>query len=298
METSAILLVLLSAALYALCDFFTKKSGDKQIFVWWYNIFFLIFFSPLFAYLVIKSDFFYLRNLEQIYTLFLGIISGPFYCIYWFFLSKAYDYNNLSRVNPVVNSTPALTLVFATLFFGQTVYLLETVGIIILVIGIYIIHLKSLSPDSFMWPIFVFREKALRFTFLALLAAAVYSLFSLDGFCDIRFTIIYIYLSSFCAFILFSFYIIYAKTWSEFKKEWKMDKKSIVLNGFLVIASYALILIAFTFSKVSYVFGLRQISVVFAVLLGGHVLKEKHKNIRLLAATLIFIGVFLISIAS
>jgi len=49
--------------------------------------------------------------------------------------------------------------------------------------------------------------------------------------------------------------------------------------------------------KVSYITGLRQISIVFAVLLGGHILKEKHKSIRLIAASIIFLGAFLISTA-
>jgi len=43
--------------------------------------------------------------------------------------------------------------------------------------------------------------------------------------------------------------------------------------------------------------GLRQLSIVFAVLLGGYILKEKHKVLRLAAASLIFTGVYLIAIA-
>jgi drug/metabolite transporter (DMT)-like permease len=48
MQPLAILLVLLSAAMHALRNFFNKKALDKQAFVWWYEIFGLIFFTPLF----------------------------------------------------------------------------------------------------------------------------------------------------------------------------------------------------------------------------------------------------------
>ena len=43
--------------------------------------------------------------------------------------------------------------------------------------------------------------------------------------------------------------------------------------------------------------GLRQTSIVFAVLMGSHILKEKHRGIRLTGALIIFAGGFLISLA-
>lgn len=79
--------------------------------------------------------------------------------------------------------------------------------------------------------------------------------------------------------------------------EWKNYKSKAILNGILVLGGYLLILIAFTMGKVSYITGLRQISIIFAVILGGHILKEKHKTIRLIAASIIFLGAFLISLA-
>jgi len=45
------------------------------------------------------------------------------------------------------------------------------------------------------------------------------------------------------------------------------------------------------------VVGLRQLSIVFAVILGGTFLGEKNRKIRLVAGTIIFVGAFLISSA-
>jgi uncharacterized membrane protein len=47
----------------------------------------------------------------------------------------------------------------------------------------------------------------------------------------------------------------------------------------------------------SYIVGLRQLSIVLAVLLGGHVLKEKNKLIRIAASIIIFTGAYLIAVA-
>ena len=70
------------------------------------------------------------------------------------------------------------------------------------------------------------------------------------------------------------------------------------MSGVIGITGYSLILIAFTIDRVSYIVSLRQLSVVFAVLMGGIWLKEKHKGIRLAGALIIFSGGFLISMAS
>jgi len=48
MSALAIALVLISALFHALRSLFTKESGDKQIFLWLYSIFALLFYSPLF----------------------------------------------------------------------------------------------------------------------------------------------------------------------------------------------------------------------------------------------------------
>jgi len=37
------------------------------------------------------------------------------------------------------------------------------------------------------------------------------------------------------------------------------------------------------------------LSIVFAVLLGGYALKEKHQRMRLTSASIIFVGTFLIA---
>lgn len=49
MNETAVFLVLLSAVMHALRNFLTKKALDKQAFVWWYEIFGLIFFTPVFV---------------------------------------------------------------------------------------------------------------------------------------------------------------------------------------------------------------------------------------------------------
>lgn len=49
MQTIAIVLVILSAAMHAGRNYLTKKAADKQAFVWWYEVVGLLLFTPLFS---------------------------------------------------------------------------------------------------------------------------------------------------------------------------------------------------------------------------------------------------------
>jgi drug/metabolite transporter (DMT)-like permease len=57
------------------------------------------------------------------------------------------------------------------------------------------------------------------------------------------------------------------------------------------------VLYALKISKVSYLGAVRNVSIVFGVLLGGFFLKEGYGKIRLIASLFIFGGIFLISLS-
>jgi uncharacterized membrane protein len=95
--------------------------------------------------------------------------------------------------------------------------------------------------------------------------------------------------------LLFSGYISRHQTKGGIKNEWQTNRTTILVCGFLSIFGYFLILVAFTIERVSYIVGLRQLSIVFAVLLGGYALKEKYRGMRFTSASIIFVGTFLIA---
>lgn len=136
-------------------------------------------------------------------------------------------------------------------------------------------------------------EKSVRYAFLTLFVVALYTLLDGLGVKQMH-PLIFIYCIAFTIMTFFTPYVL-LRSKADFKKEWLHHKNRMLINGAISFAGYALILIAFNLAQVSYVVGLRQLSIVFAVLLGGHVLKEEYKLIRFLAASLIFMGAFLIT---
>jgi uncharacterized membrane protein len=65
----------------------------------------------------------------------------------------------------------------------------------------------------------------------------------------------------------------------------------------MVILSYSLAIFVMRTSPVSYVVSIREVGIVFGVLLGSLMLKEKYGKVRLIASIIILIGILLITFA-
>ena len=291
MHPLAILLVLLSAAMHAFRNFFNKKASDKQAFVWWYEVFGLIFFTPLFLFTLLHEG-----TNTHISIAFI-FLSGFVHFIYWYFLSKALEKGDLSLIYPIMRSSPALVLIFSIAILGEDVSALGVTGILLVAIGVYTINMESLALFELFRPFrSMTRDRAIRFAFLTLFSVACYTLVDKIAVSQMH-PVIFAYIYPWISLSLFSGYIFKAKSSGVLKKEWAMHKGSILVCGVLSIFGYFLILQAFTMERMSYVVGLRQLSIVFAVLLGGHLLKEKNKKIRIASSIIIFLGAYLITVA-
>jgi drug/metabolite transporter (DMT)-like permease len=181
------------------------------------------------------------------------------------------------------------------LFMGESVSLPGAAGILLAALGVYTISLNRLTPAALARPLRNFRnDTATRYAFLTLLAVAGYSLVdkqAVTRFHPVAFAFVYPWFSM----ALLSAYIAAARQKGALRQEWRLNRRSILVCGVLGIFGYFLILVAFSLERVSYVVGLRQISIVFSVLLGVIVLKERHVRQRMISAVMIFIGVFLIA---
>jgi len=78
--------------------------------------------------------------------------------------------------------------------------------------------------------------------------------------------------------------------------EWRANWARIVLVGILTLVTYALVLQAYALGRVSYAGAVREISVVFAALVGWRWLGEGFGGWRVTGALLIFAGILVIAI--
>ena len=291
MSALAIALVLLSALFHAIRSLFTKESGDKQVFLWLYSLFALLFFAPLFFYFLLRDG---ITN-PTAYAWCVG--SGFIHFLYWIFLTESFQKGDLSHVYPIMRSSPALVLAIAVIFLGERVSPQGVAGILLVAAGVYIINMRRISGADLMAPLkSIASDRATQFAFLTLISVAFYSIVDKMAVVVLH-PILFAFLHLFCGMCFYTPFILFTKNAVMIRKEWHAGWMRIIMAGAIGITGYALILVAFTIERVSYIVGLRQISIVFAVLMGSHLLKEKHRGIRLAGALIIFSGGFLISLA-
>jgi drug/metabolite transporter (DMT)-like permease len=289
MNTLAIILVVVSALIHSYWNFLSKKSKNKLVFNWYIVLFGVILYLPFFIYFIS------VEGIPKIGWLFI-LLSAIFHTFYFYFLGKSYQHGHLSLTYPIARSSSLFVPILAVIIIKEKLSSIGILGIVIILIGIYTLHLRSLNLKSFLEPLKYIKEKATIFALLTALFVAFYSVNDKKGV-GFVFPFLYIYLTWMFITLFYLPIILTNKNRSDIKDEWKHNNKSIMLAGFLVILSYVLTLFAFRIDKVSYIVSLRQLNVVFGVILGSFILKEKYGKIRIIASLIMFIGFVLVSIA-
>jgi len=77
----------------------------------------------------------------------------------------------------------------------------------------------------------------------------------------------------------------------EVKAAWTLQRRAVILVAVLCPLSYIMVLTAMVFTPVSYVAPAREISILFAALMGAHWLQEGDVPRRLAAAAAMALGV-------
>lgn len=287
MNVIAFILVVFSAGMHAYWNFLLKKSRDTKVFIWLFLMLSILIFSPFFTYEITHTK---IPAIGWCYILTTGLV----HTLYLVSLSSAYEKGDLSFVYPLARSAPIFfVLIGAMLFLGEMPSKIGIAGIIFMIFGGYTLHMKSFN--NLLQPLRVLNNKSSQ---LALLAALFISFYSIIDKVGIEYVQIlpYIYLMFVFMFIFLTPYILLTRDKNAIKAEWILNKKSILIVGFLCFFTFFLVLIAMTLDKVSYIVALRQLSIIFSVMLGYSVLKEEHSDVRLKASFLIFLGSFMIAI--
>lgn len=280
-----VLIVLLSGLIHSIWNLFFKKSKNSLIFIFWAKIFQIIIYFPLVLYLLINNGF----NVKGIIPI---VLSGFFHFFYWLFLALGYKNSDLSYVYPISRAYPILITIFSVIFFKENLTIFGLLGIILIILGVYLITIKE--NFFYFFKEILKKDKGLIFSFLSLLIITIYSIVDKIGSRYVN-PIIYVYFFEIISTIFFVPYIL-----KIFKKEeiFRLAKNEFIyifLTGIFIILSYSLIIFAMKRSYLSYIVSIRNIAVVFSVVFGIIFLKEKYGIKRFFASILIFLGIFLIS---
>jgi drug/metabolite transporter (DMT)-like permease len=284
MPLSALGLLLTAALLHTVWNLFVKRARVKQVFTWCALIVGTLCFAPLL--LEVRTF------PPSIWPYVLS--SACMEAIYYVVLIGAYQYGDFSLVYPMARGTaPALLALWAMLFLGERPALAGLLGIGLLVCGLVVVGSTTWWQQR--------KKAALAGSALglALATACCISIYSaIDGAAvrhvpPLPYTVLVMGLSGLFITPLIVMRYGGAAMLAEMRASWWR----IVLTGVLSLLTYMLVLLAYSFSSVSYGGAIREVSVIFAAFIGWRWLGEGFGKARLLGACLIFVGILTIALA-
>ena len=289
MSGLALAIVIVAAFLHASWNFLAKKSKKKMAFIWWFLLIATLAYLPMFLY-------YWPRQAISLAGWACIVATGILHALYFWFMGGAYERGDLSLVYPLSRgSGPLFVPILAIIFLQEQLSFAGIVGISLVILGIYSIHLKSFSIDSFLEPFRALRGSASVWALCTGGTIAGYSLVDKVGV-GLVYPPVYIYLMFVISLLLLSPYVLVTQR-DALKLEWLVNKGPVLIDGFLVLFTYLMILFAFRLSKVSYVVAAREVSIVFSAFLGIVWLEEKHASQKIAGAALIALGVVFIGLS-
>ena len=154
MSGLALGIVLVAAFLHAGWNFLIKKSRNKIAFIWLEILISTIIYFPMFLYFWPKIS---ISATGWVCVVATGIL----HALYFWFMGRAYERGDLSLVYPLSRgSGPLFVPILAVVIIKEQLAGLGILGILSIIAGIYIIHLRFLSLKSSLEPILAIRSSA------------------------------------------------------------------------------------------------------------------------------------------
>lgn len=280
-----IILTLVTAILIAAADALSKKAAAKQSaylisFSRW------IFAMPVLTLVTMQAKSTVSISAEVIIYI---VILIPLEILAMILYVKAIAQYDLSITVPLLSLTPLFLLVTGYLFLGETITPLGIAGVLVLLSGIYLMNLSTLSEGLFTPFKSVLTNHG---SLLVIIVALIYTVTSTLGKKVVLLTDSAFF--SFWYILILSIGIIpviYGKGESPFHvfRNFKIN----FLIGTLVGLSAFSLFTAYNYAPVAYVIAIKRTSIIFSVLLGRLMFHEPAFGKRALGAGLAFAGVVL-----
>jgi uncharacterized membrane protein len=224
-------------------------------------------------------------------------VSGILHVLYYVVLLRGYRKADLTVVYPLARgSGPLLSSLVAILFLGEQISALGGLGIVAVVGGVFLV---AGGPGLFRQAHDPHKRARIRKGMVYGLLTGVFiaSYTVVDGYSVkvlLLSPILVDYIANFVrvAFLLPSV----VRDLPAARVLWASQWKYAAIVGIISPISYVLVLYAMQVAPMSHVAPAREVSMLFAALLGGHLLGEGDRVARLLGAACIAIGVMALAL--
>lgn len=287
MSHSAFLLVILAGLIHALWNIAAKKAGGDVRFAGFTSIIMMLVWAPVgiyFGWDVVPTW----GRVEWSFI----AASGVLHVLYFITLLRGYRKADLTVVYPLARGFgPLLSSAAAILFLGEKISLVGTLGIIAVVGGVFLI-----AGGPKLWRSMHDKAQQARVRkgiFYGLLTGVFIASYTvLDGYAVkiiLLSPILIDYFGNFIRIALLMPALLRNKVAT--RASWKLEWKYALIVGAISPISYVLVLYAMQEAPLSHVAPAREVSMLFAALIGGHLLGEGDRWQRIIGALCIAAGV-------
>ena len=292
MPLPALFLVLTGALIHALWNIAAKKAGGDSRFTFFAAFIMFVFWSPLCIWLgwnVVPTW----GWLEWTVI----AISGLVHWVYFICLLTGYRKSDLTVVYPVARgSGPLLSSGVAVIVFGEQFSAFGAFGIAGVVIGVFLVaggpalFRAAHDPSK--------RERIKTGVYWGALTGALIACYTiLDAWAVKVLMLSPILFDYWCNVLRMPYSVMpVLRNLPEAKRLWSLQWKYAAIVGVLSPVGYVLVLYAAKIAPVSHVAPAREVSMLFAALIGGQLLGESDRGLRILGACCIAAGVMALAL--
>ena len=282
MTLVALLLVLCSAFIHASWNYVLKKSGGGSGIIALSCAVSLVVYLPIMA----GAAWVYHYQFQWIH-LALMFGSGMIHTVYFLLLDRAYrSGGDLSIVYPLARATgPLLTILVAMLALGERPAPIALCGAMLIGASAVL-----LTGNPFAWH----RSGARQAVGFALLTGCFIAAYTLADKWSVASWLIpplvFDWGCNLCRCVVL-IPLVHQRAPGDMARAWRERRGTVIAIAALSPLSYILVLTAMVFTPVSLVAPAREVSILFAALIGAHFLKEGDIGRRLVAAIGMVLGI-------
>lgn len=292
MSLNALALVLLAGLIHASWNIAAKKAGGDVRFAAFTGLVMMVVWAPLGIWLGIDE----LPRWGRTEWLFL-CVSAVLHTVYYVTLLRGYRKADLTVVYPLARgSGPLLSSLVAVVLLGEHISALGVAGIAGVVAGVFLIAggpgLWRASHDPSQ------RQRVRKGMVYGVLTGVFIASYTVvDGYAVkllLMSPILLDYIGNFVRLVFLVPTVL--RDVPAAAVLWQRQWKYALLVGSISPVSYVLVLYAMQTAPLSHVAPAREVSMLFAALLGGHLLGEGDRKPRLLGAACIAAGVMALAL--
>ncbi|MBS7806647.1 DMT family transporter [Variovorax sp. PCZ-1] len=292
MPLAALFLVLLGALIHALWNVAAKKAGGDARFTFFSCVIMFIVWSPLCIWL--GWDMLPAWGWKEWTAM---AVSGFVHWLYFICLLTGYRKSDLTVVYPVARgSGPLLSSGVAVIVFGEQLSAFGVLGIAGVVIGVFLVaggpalFRAAHDPSK--------RARIQAGIFWGVLTGALIACYTiLDAWAVKMLAISPILFDYWCNVLRMPYSsIAVLRDIPEARRLWKLQWKYAAIVAIFSPIAYVLVLYAMKIAPVSHVAPAREVSMLFAALIGGQLLGESDRGLRILGACAIAAGVMALAL--